>query len=109
MSTADSASYLATTLSIFAAQMSTELQQKPRPCKRAAVLRKYATSITSFIRRFMSILILTLISLDEPPLKNTRKLSKRFSMMILTKDTFLNKLSSSYTVLHVIGSWLTDS
>lgn len=78
--------------------MNMEQLQKPKLCKKAAVLRKSVTNIMLSIRKFMSILILILTSLEEHQLKSIKKLSKRFSMMILIKDSFLSKPYSSCTV-----------
>jgi hypothetical protein len=67
-----------TTPFTFAEQMNMEQLRKQKLYKKVSLLKKFATSITKFIKKFMNGLTLILIILEEPPQKNKLKLLKIF-------------------------------
>ncbi len=93
---------------IFAVQMSMVLPQKLRLYKRSAHPKRFVTNITKFISRFMKTLISTLIILEEPLLKNTKRLSKRSFWIVSKMDSSNSKAWTNCFVMDVTDFWLID-
>jgi hypothetical protein len=82
---------LDTTLSIFVEQMSTELLQKLKQCKKVKHAKRFVITILPFTKRFTSGSIVTLIDLDVPAHLNKLLLPKIFSKIFMKKEKLLKK------------------
>lgn len=56
----------------------------------------------------MRILILSLITLEGPQLKNIKKSFRRYFWIVITMDLLRNRLWNNSFVMNVIDFWLID-